>query len=265
MKVTKLLKLKNNLYEVTVVDENNSQLLFKLSEDIIIEQNLYKNKSLTNDELKQLNSLVNYSKLYTSTLNYISYKMRTEFEVINYLKEKNCSLKIMEKIITKLKKLNYINDKIYCDAYVKQQFEANLKGIKVIRSELQKKKVNKSFVDKSIEYITNDMINLNIIKLIKHYDKVNKNRSIIKLKENILKCLLQKGYEYDLIIDNLNKYNFQENNDDEVLLKKQLQKAYLHYQKKYQGYELKTKVIKSLMNKGFSYEAIINVLTDLEG
>lgn len=262
MIISQIKKSKNNLYEITITDEDKQHFI-QLSEDFIIKHHLYYNKEIDKEEFTLIKTLTNYSKIYTKTLNYIAYKMRTEFEVVTYLKKNDCSEPYLSEIILKLKRLNYINDQLFSELYVKNQFEMNKKGPQLIKNELLKKQINVELIKKSLQFITNDMIKDNVIHLISYYDKLNKSKSINKLKTSVLRSLLLKGYDYDIVSSQLNKYPFADNNNDELLLKNETTKIYKKYQKKFEGYELKNKVIKTLLNKGFLYEDILNVLVSI--
>lgn len=262
MKISKITKLKNGFYEV-IVDKDNEEKKFKLSEDILIEYNFFNHKVLTESEYTLLHTLANYSKIYTKTLGYIAFKMRTEYEVSIYLQEKDCNEKYINEIIEKLKRLNYINDKMYCQNYVKHQFEINKKGPKLIIDELKKKKVKLDFINESIKSLSSEMIDDKVISLVQYYDKTNRGKSINKLKESILRHLITKGFDYEVIMPILNNYSFTDNNNDRQLLQKEFTKVYNRLQKKYQDYELKNKVIKTLMNKGFNYEDITSILVSI--
>ncbi|QVK18708.1 RecX family transcriptional regulator [Mycoplasmatota bacterium] len=262
MIISQIKKNKNNSYELTISDEDKEHHI-QLSEDLIIKHHLYFNKEINKEEFKFIKTLTNYSKIYAKTLNYIAFKMRTEEEVVTYLKKHDCSEPYLTEIIQKLKRLNYINDQLFSDLYVKNQFEMNKKGPQLIKNELLKKQIKEELIKKSLQYISKDMINDNIIHLICSYDKLNKSKSINKLKASILRSLLLKGYDYDIVSFQLNKYPFTDNNNDELLLKKETIKMFKKYQKKYEGYELKNRVIKTLLSKGFLYEDILNVLASI--
>lgn len=252
MRITNIKKLKHNLYEVTIDDSEK----LKLVDDYLLEYHLLKARDITEAEYQALKHLADYSKIYSKTLNYLSYKMRTEGEVSKYLEDNNCPKPLLTEIINKFKRLNYINDEYYCNLYIKQQFEINKKGPKLIAKELKDKQVDEAIIQKAISGIDNRKITDNIISVIKYYEKITKEKTTSQLKTKILRSLLQKGYDYEDVIRELNSYQFKDDNQDDII-KKEFQKAYQKYQKKYQGYELKSRIIRSLMSKGFDYETIL--------
>ncbi|NLG81847.1 MAG: hypothetical protein GX490_04935 [Bacilli bacterium] len=253
MRITSIKKLKHNIYELTIDDQEK----FKLVEDYLLEYHLLKTKDITDEEYQLLKTLANYSKIYAKTLNYLSYKMRTEGEIIQYLEENECAKPLQVEIINKLKRLNYINDEHYCNMYIKQQFELNKKGPRLIAKELKDKHVDETIIEKALSTISKKMIKENIISVIKYYEKITKQKTLSQLKAKILRSLTQKGYDYEDILSELNSYEFKDDNQAD-LIKKEFQKVFQKYQKKYQGYELKSRIIRSLMNKGFDYETILS-------
>lgn len=262
MKIIKIKKLKNNFYELTISSDEQNEII-KLSEDYLIKYQLYSNKEITEKEYLEIQTLANKSKIYHKTLNYLSYKMRTIGEVKTYLEKYHCSEELINEIIEKLIKLNYLNDKVYSDLYVKQQFDINKKGPLLIKKNLLSKKIAEDIINVSLEYINDEKINNNLIYLIEYYEKINKKKSIKQLKETILRNLLNKGYDYEVIIYQLNQYHFKNCKDESTLLKQEMEKAYKKYQKKYTDYDLKIRIINALLRKGFMYEEIINMYNSL--
>jgi regulatory protein len=261
MKIAKIKKTKYNFYEITILNSDKEEK-FKLSEAYLIKYQLYSNKEIHTATYELIKQLANQSQIYHKVLNYLSFKMRTKGEVRNYLLKHNCNETFSTEIMEKLEKLNYLNDKQYCEAYIKQQFDINKKGPNVIKRNLLDKEVDEKIVLECIQTITEAKIINNIIQLISYYEKINKKKSRNQLKESILRNLLVKGYNYDCSINAINEYQFTENND-EFLLEQEMLKAYKRYQKKHLKYELKNRVIKSLIGKGFLYEDILNMYISL--
>src|SRR5690554_5096070 len=210
MKITKIKKLKNNFYELSIACDDKTEV-FKLSEDYLIQYHLYNNKELSDKEYQEINTLANKSKIYHKTLNYLSYKMRTEGEIKAYLEKNNCCEPTITEIINRLKKLNYLNDKVYSDLYVKQQFDVNKKGPLLIKKKLLAKDIKEGIIKKSLEYINDEKINNNINSLISYFDRLNKKKTINQLKKTIFRNLLSKGYNYDDIFSCINNFSFKIN------------------------------------------------------
>lgn len=83
------------------------------------------------------------------------------------------------------------------------------------------------------------------------------------LKNKLFEHLLVKGYDSDLIKQEMTQLDFaynEEHQDD--LLIKAAEKLVRTRQKKYSGYDLRNKVKEGLYRKGFDFEAINYWLED---
>ena len=92
-------------YDVYILNEK-----YTLSENIIVNYELLKGKEFTEEKFLKIIESNNDEKLMESVYNYISYQMRSEKEVVDYLIKKEASSEFINKCIDNLKQLNYIND-----------------------------------------------------------------------------------------------------------------------------------------------------------
>ncbi|ERJ11115.1 RecX family transcriptional regulator [Haloplasma contractile] len=257
MNVTKINKLKSGFYQITLQnDEKHDELKIKLTEDELIELNLYTKKTVSLDELALLKEKERYSTFYTSALNYISYKMRSELEISHYLDKKECPKDYKEQIIERLKSLGYIDDKRYAIEYVSYQQTMNLKGPMLLKKELFKKGISKSLTTNTLSTYTEDKQACNITQLIKKSTKSTPKKPLRKVKESILKKIINKGYDFQLANEVMNSFAFDLEINEDSLIEKELSKLAKKYERKHEGYELKVKLTQALMRKGFDYELI---------
>ena len=84
MRITKISLHKPGIYELTVFRDENETTL-RLAEDVMIKYGFYNMRVISEEEYLLLRSLADYSKIYVKTLNYLSFKMRTEKEIRDYL------------------------------------------------------------------------------------------------------------------------------------------------------------------------------------
>ena len=162
--------------------------------------------------------------------------------------------------------MNYINDRLYAGEYVKSQFFVNKKGPNLIKRDLLNKGIDIDIINDSMMHIDNEKISENILYLISYFEKLSKKVSVNKLKNNILRSLINKGYEYDDINALLKDYHFSKVNE-QMNLKKEMKRQLQKFAGKYKNHELKNKIIKILLGKGFLYGDIINMyaLANTEG
>ena len=85
----------------------------------------------------------------------------------------------------------------------------------------------------------------------------NKSHGVNKLKEKILYDLMEMGFYKSMIEEVILESEFKVS--DDVLIK-EYNKIKNKLNKKYEGYELETKILTKLVSKGFYYEDIKRVM-----
>ena len=83
--------------------------------------------------------------------------------------------------------------------------------------------------------------------------KANHNKGGVVLRQKISLDLKNMGYEISLINEGLSKFDFSQ---DASIVKKEYEKLYRKYSKKYQGVELETMIKKKLYEKGLTLEEL---------
>lgn len=92
----------------------------------------------------------NFQKFYDRTLRFLSYRPRSEKEIVDFLKKKKVEASIISKILARLKQLNFINDEEFTKWWVEQRTRFRPRGIRVIKMELRQKGVNPELIEKII-------------------------------------------------------------------------------------------------------------------
>lgn len=191
MKVNRLKKNKNGLYEILIENE-----LLILDEETIIKYRLLEGKEISSQELSiikledEINVLVNKSFDYA-----FRYKKSTN-EVRRYLSSKDISAEIIDKVVNSLIERKLIDDyKLSKD--IAASLARNSNGKLMIKEKLRQRLFNQSQIDDAIDNIDEqdyeDGKNKLIIKLERKYSKEEENIKKIKIK----KQLYAHGYKLD--------------------------------------------------------------------
>ena len=175
MIITEYKKAKNNQYELTL--SNNTSII--LYEETIIKRNLLINKNISQTELNLIIKENNKLEAYYITINYLNKKMRTEFEVKEYLLKKDYNKIIIDNTIAMLKKQGYIDDDKYINSYISDQYNLTNNGPDKIKYNLIKLGINESKI------IINQDFNLKIRKIIDKKVNINNKLSTRALIINI--------------------------------------------------------------------------------
>ncbi len=249
IKIISIKKLKKiGMYELTTsVDK------IEVSDDIIVKFRLEKDLEIDPTLYKKIKKENEKRNIFFKVCNYISYGMRSEYEIYKYLEERDVSQADIIKIIKELKDLNMVDDEMLAK-FILDSTIRNKKGPKVFYNKLfeRKLKVNKDdfIYDEDMEEEVLDVI---IPKLV---DKKT-NLPIKKQKEQLYQKLIRDGFSGSLIEKKINSISFTSNAldylDNEI---KKLKKKY----EKLPDDEKQTKIIQSLMRKGYEYSDIKKVI-----
>ncbi len=256
MEIKSFRKKNSNLYEISLTDDSK----LNLYDDTIINFNLLVNKKLDQKKLEEILIYNSKQEAYYKALKYINIKLRTKKEIEKYLIKYNFEEKTILETITRLEKEKYLDDLIYIKAYLNDQINLTTKGPNLIKKEFLKLGFKEEQFQKYITEIDQEIWQEKIKKVIAKKIKSNHNLSKKMLEEKLKKALLNLGYSFNLILDELNKIDFAE---DLAILEKEFNKELHKLKKKYQGYELKNKIKSNLYRKGFNLSNIDKFLANI--
>ena len=246
MNINKFSKGKNGMYTITL--EDNTKLT--VHEDLILKYDLLLTKKL-DDTLKE--EIIEENKvyeIYEVSISYINKKLRSKKELSKYLIKKGYSQDLVDKVIELLYTQGYLNDKVYATSYVHDRIALSSDGPNKIRKDLNDLGIDPELIEESISSYTTDIEKERIEKLVSKQIKSNSNKGASLLKKKIQMNLLNLGYNYELINENLNSKNL--SNPD--IYQKEYNKIYKSLSKKYSGCELEYHVKQKLYQKGFTIE-----------
>lgn len=101
-------------------------------------------------------------------IRYIGISRKTEYEVFQKLKKLKFDDEIINKVIEYIKKLNYLNDHEYVDAYIRQCMRLQNYSIYEIKNKLLQKGIKKDIINEKIEVLYESDYEKNVVeKLLK--------------------------------------------------------------------------------------------------
>lgn len=243
MKIEKFVKDSTNKYKLIIDGET-----YKIYDDVILKYQLIMKESITQ---KELDEVLDYNEKLTSyydSIRYLNKKMRSEKEIREYLKKKMVSNENIDLTIEKLKNNNFINEDIYLKSYINDQINLSNNGPYKIKKNLITLGISEEKVDEKLNSINESVWNEKIDKYIDKKVRVNHKNSKNMLKMKITNELINLGYEKEMILNNLSKYDI----IDKDIYKTEYEKAKKALEKKYSGYELDRKIKERLYRKGFN-------------
>ena len=174
--------------------------------------------------------------------------MRNKKEIVKYLQRKMYDEKIIKNVINKLEDLNLLNEKNYIKAYTNDKINLSNEGPYKIKNSLIDMNFNESDIDEYLSSIDSDIWEEKLDKIINKKKNLMKSKSYYMFINKLKNDLFNLGYDKYMIEDKLSNIKYESN---------ALIKDYEKSEKKFKGD--KTKIINSLLRKGYSYEEIKSI------
>jgi regulatory protein len=110
-----------------------------------------------------------------------------------------------DKIINKLIGENFINEKRYAEAFVKDKYHHNKWGKVKIASHLRMKRIAAEVIDAALATVDEDQYKQSIRDILSSHRKFIKAKNQYDLKGKLLRFGLSKGFESHILYDILNE------------------------------------------------------------
>ena len=241
--------------------ELDHQQTFYINEDTIVRFMLSRDKVISKEELTDIQNFAQFSYGKNLALYHLSFKVRTEKEVREYLKKHDIDEKITGQVIANLKDENWINDHQYTYSIINANQLSGDKGSYLLSQKLAQKGVPKSTIESVLkDFDFTEVAQRVAEKLLKKYTGKLPARA---LQEKIIQNLTNKGFSYSdakSAFDNLDSQVDHETTQE--LIFKELDKQYAKYARKYEGYELKQRLTQVLARKGYDFSDIASALRE---
>ena len=253
MKIEKIKKLNSGKYKIEL--DNKENLI--TYDEVILKNNLLFNKNLDTKTLNKIATDNSYYHIYNKVLNYISKRIRSKKEIINYIDKFETDKK--EEIIKDLEKKGFINDKKFASSYAADKINLSNFGPYKIRADLENHNIDSNIISEVIDDLDNKLIIKKLNKLITKKISLDHKHSPYYLKQKIVAELVNLGYPKDLI---LALYN--DNNISNDSLEREYDKIYQKLSRKNTD-NLEFKIKQKLYQKGYNLSEIDEIVNKKRG
>ncbi|RQW22024.1 recombination regulator RecX [Bacillus sp. C1-1] len=245
-------------YNIYVLDRQIERYSFSVDEDILINYNLRKGMELDEAAMKEIAEADEAKKTFHLAVHYLSFRMRSEKEMKEYLVKKEREESHISQAIQRLNSEGLIDDLAFSHAFVRSKVNQGFIGPTKLKQQLYEKGVAEKHIESALsEYDVEWEIN----RLQRWKDKQDRKSGIVKdSKQQQLKKwqtqLMTKGFSYEAISQLMRTFTDEKNNEEErEALAYQGEKLFRTYKKRYtEPFELKQKMIQALYRKGFSFD-----------
>lgn len=246
MKINKFKKTGKNKYKVIF---DNTELT--LYEDVILKYNLLIKKEIDIEEIDEIILENRNYEVYDMALSYIEFKMRSKKEIIKYLKNKGFEDNLINQTINKLESLGLLNSNSYISAFINDKVNLSNDGPYKIKQALLDLDFNENDIDNYLNKIDNSIWEDKLIKIINKKKNIMKSKSYYMFINKMKNYLYNLGYSKEMIDEKLSNINYESN-----ALNKDFDKCVKKFKND------KTKIINSLMRKGYTYEDINSMFSE---
>lgn len=176
----------------------NNSFAFGISYSTFEEFKLQKEMELQREKIQEILGFEEIAKARREAMTFIARKMRTEWEIVNRLRQKGFESSIIDTVMTDFRDKKYVDDADYAEMYIRDFLKFKKDGIYKLRQKLQEKRINSRLIETAIEKYVNrdDQVNkaLNLARR-----KMNSLQSCENKKEKIYRYLVQKGFESEIV------------------------------------------------------------------
>jgi len=173
---------------------------FSLSEAELLQTKLRLNQEFSQAELQQLKQTAVLDKAYDRTLNLISHRLRSEWELRDYMRRKDYEPDVIEATIERLKAREYVNDEVFARRWVENRRLLKATSKRRLAQELKQKRINEEVIQHVLAADETDEQAV-LKELIARKRKQAKYQDELKL----MQYLARQGFTYENIKTALQK------------------------------------------------------------
>lgn len=194
VEITKI-KSQKNKHRANIYLDN--KFAFGLDADNFLKAGLRVGQKLTEKQVEGLIFKNEFQKFLDRTLRLISFRPRSEKEIRIYLQRKKAPPKLIEKIVTRLKKIKQIDDQKFTYWWVDQRLTFRPRGKFGLIMELKQKGIEKEIVEKVVNEKVNELPLAKKLaqKKLKTYQNLPKR----EFRQKMSAFLARRGFSWETI------------------------------------------------------------------
>lgn len=165
---------------------------FSFSEHELLSLTLRINQEFTQDELEKLKKTAVEDKAYMRALDLLMRRSRSEWELRDYLKRKEYTADIIDKIINRLSGAGYVNDKKFATSWVENRRLLKSTSKRKLQMELRQKRIADDVITEVLSEDETD--ERQVLK-----DLIAKKQTQTRYQDpqKLMAYLMRQGFNYD--------------------------------------------------------------------
>ena len=176
----------------------NGKFSFGVSEEVLLNEKLKVGLEIDAAKLEYLKSIIEKDKTMEKVLNFLAYRPRSVFEIKQYLQRKNIEPVYIDEIITKLKRLGYLNDTSFARWYIEQRRSGSKRwGKKKIFMSLKNLGIENEVIEQELKASNFEISEVeNARSEARKYVKKIHEKDLYKAKKKLSDALSRRGYSW---------------------------------------------------------------------
>jgi regulatory protein len=170
---------------------------FPLDLNNFVKAGLKVGQKLSEKEVEALKEKDLKEKIFNKVLKFLSYRPRSEKEIVDYLKKKGASSTLIDKSIKKLKKLKFLNDRDFVTWWLEQRSTFRPRGKRALKMELIRKGIDREIIDEVLNKAVDELVLAKKAaqKKLKTYQRLEAN----EFRKKMTGYLARQGFAWDSI------------------------------------------------------------------
>ena len=141
----------------------------------------------------------NSKKAFSYVLNLLAKRAYSESELRKKLQaRKLITSEEIDQLIDKLKKVKYVDDRLFAENYIYSQLRRKPQGIKMLEQNLRKKGIAKEIINDKLQKVELDEKEL-ALSLIRKKETSLKNLNLKQKEQKLYRFLLARGFKAETI------------------------------------------------------------------
>ena len=177
----------------------DGKYLFSFSEAELIDSGIRIGQNIDESTLEELKNKAIHDKAYDRSLNLISRRMRSEWELRDYLRRKDYDEGVQQYVVDRLAERGYINDAEFTKRWVENRRLMKATSKRRLSQELHQKRITDELIKQALEADETD-------ELVVLKELIERKRKQTKYKDDtkLMQYLTRQGFTYSNIKTALN-------------------------------------------------------------
>jgi len=183
----------------------DGKFAFSLPAEKVVELGLKENQELSAEQIRNLIKENEFALVFDRVLHFLSFRPRSEKEVLDYLRKKGIGEETQKLVINKLKKLEFLNDKQFASWLLEKRSFDQPRGKHQLKTELLRKGIDKEIVDYLLTQRTEKQELTLAQKLIMKKLPRLANLPPEEKRKKLYSFLINRGFEWEIVKEAVDK------------------------------------------------------------